>query len=216
MAEKIPMGIGNLGFSNLIFKRKFRFTFELEGICGSQKVPKHYVKVAARPNLNVDEVEVNFLNATTWIPGKAKWETMPVTYIDVATAEMASLYNWLASVYNFTDPIKLQMGSQRKDYTATGILKLWDGCGQLLETWTMEDVWPTSVNFGELDYSSSEEVTIELTLRYSNVKYKNNCPGFTITSCCSPCGGSAPSPNGNTPTGPASGNNNTNRPVAGV
>jgi hypothetical protein len=215
MAEKIPMGIGNLGFSNLIFKRKFRFTFELQDICGNQSVPKHYVKVAARPNLNVEEVEVNFLNATTWIPGKAKWETMTVTYIDVATAEMASLYNWLASVYNFTDPIQLQMGSQRKDYTATGILKLWDGCGQLLETWTMKDVWPTNVNFGELDYSSSEEVTIELTLRYSDVKYKNECPGFTITPCCSPCGGSNPPPNGNTPTGPGTGNK-TNTPVAGV
>jgi hypothetical protein len=211
MAEKIPMGIGNLGFSNLIFKRKFRFTFELQDICGSQSVPKHYVKVAARPNLNVDETEINFLNATTWIPGKARWETMSVTYIDVATAEMASLYNWLASVYNFTDPINLQMGSQRKDYTATGVLKLWDGCGQLLETWTMRDVWPTNVNFGELDYSSSDEVTIELTLRYSDVKYVNNCPGFTITPCCSPCG-STPPPNGNTPTGPGTGNN-TNRPV---
>ncbi len=189
MAEKIPMGIGRLGFQNTVFKRKFRFTFELEDICGGKKVPKHYVKVASRPNLSIEETEINFLNAKTWIPGKASWETMTVTYLDVADQEMGPLFSWLASVYNFTDPIQLEQGSQRRDYTATGIIKLWDGCGELLEIWTMKDVWPTAINFGDLDYSVSDEATIELTLRYSDVTYENICPGFNITSCCSGCPG---------------------------
>lgn len=188
MAEKIPMGIGQLGFKNLVFKRKFRYTLELFDICGSQSVPKHYVKTAGRPNLSVEETEVNFLNAKTWIPGKASWESLTVTYIDVATADVAPLFNWLASVYNFTDPINLEMGATREDYTCTAILKLWDGCGSLMETWEMKDVWPTAINFGDLDYSSSEECTIELTLRYSDVKYTNECPGFQITPCCTGCG----------------------------
>jgi len=187
MAERIPMGIGSLGFNNLIFKRKFRFTFELFDICGNQSVPKHYVKVASRPQLTIDEVEINFLNARTWLPSKAYWNTMTVTYIDVATSEAAPLYSWLASVYNFTDPIQLQMGERRGDYTATGIIKMWDGCGFLLETWELDDVWPTDVNFGDLDYAASEEVTIDLTLRYSNVKYTPECPAFPINPCCSGC-----------------------------
>ena len=115
MAERIPMGIGQLGFNNLVFKRKFRFTWELFDICGGLEVPKHFVKVASRPNLGIEETEINFLNAKTWIPGKAAWEQITVTYIDVATFEMAPLFNWLASVYNFTDPIQLEMGSQRQD-----------------------------------------------------------------------------------------------------
>jgi hypothetical protein len=200
MAEKIPMGIGQLGFKNLVFKRKFRFTFELFDICGSQSVPKHFVKVAARPNLSVEETEINFLNAKTWIPGKASWETITVTYIDVATTEIAPLFNWLASVYNFTNPITLEMGSQRQDYTATAVLKMWDGCGQLLETWTMSSVWPTAINFGDTDYASSDEATIELTLRYSEVQYVPVCNPFTIKPCCSPCGG-APA-TGITPANP--------------
>lgn len=187
MAERIPMGIGQLGFNNLIFKRKFRYTFELFDICGGQSVPRHYVKVAARPSLSIEETEVNFLNAKTWIPGKASWETITVTYIDVATAEAAPLFTWLASVYNFTDPVQLGMGSTRDDYAATAVVKLWDGCGSLLETWEMRDVWPTAVNFGDLDYSNSEEATIELTLRYSDVTYIPECPAFPINPCCTPC-----------------------------
>jgi hypothetical protein len=189
------MGIGNLGFSNLVFKRKFRFTFELQNICGTQSVPASYVKLASRPNLNIEEVEINYLNAKTWIPGKAEWEAMTVTYLDVATNDMAPLYNWLASVYNFTNPVTLEMGSQRKDYTATGILKLWDGCGQLIEIWTMQDVWPQAINFGELAYEDSAPCEIELTLRYSQVQYQPVCPAFQINPCCSPCNGAAPGVN---------------------
>lgn len=187
-----PMGIGELGFKNLIFKRKFRFTFELFPECGGKEthIPEHYVKVAARPNLNIEETELNFLNAKTWIAGKASWETITVTYIDVAINNDAvrNLFNWLVSIYNFQDPVQLQQGSRRSDYEAKGVLKMYDGCGTLLETWELKHVFPTTVNFGDLDYSSSEEATIELTLRYSDVLYTSNCPEFTPTPCCTPCG----------------------------
>jgi len=183
----MEMGIGQLGFKNLIFKRKFRFTFELEDICGGQSVPRHYVKVAARPNLSIEETEINFLNAKTWIPGKGAWETITITYIDVATSDAQPLFNWLASVYDFAHPIELHQGSSRQDYAARAIINMWDGCGGLLETWTLRDVWPTSVNFGDLDYANSEEATIELTLRYSEVEFQSICPGFTPAGCCTPC-----------------------------
>lgn len=189
MPETIPMGIGALGFKNIIFKRKFRYTFIITNICGnaSHFVPESFVRVAARPNLDIDEVEINFLNAKTWIPGKASWQTINVTYYDVATTGNKPLFDWLASVYNFTDPINLQMGSSRNDYAATGILKLWDGCGALLETWILNDLWPKSINFGDLDYASSDMCDIELTLRYSSVIYQSICPSYAIEPCCTGC-----------------------------
>ena len=189
MATQIPMGIGALGFQNRLFKKKHRFTFSLQNICGSQSVPPNYVKVASRPSLEIEEIELNYLNAKAWIPGKASWQTMTVTYIDVATSDVAPLYNWLASVYNFTDPIKLQQGSIRSDYNAVAILQMWDGCGSLIETWEMDDVWPTAIDFGDVDYASSDLCEIELTLRYSQVKYTPTCPSFTVQPCCTPCGG---------------------------
>jgi hypothetical protein len=184
MAE---MGIGRLGFQNLVFKRKFRFTFELEDICNSNVVPKHFVKLAARPNLTVSETEINFLNAKSWIPGKAEWETLSVTYMDVADSTMAPLYQWMSSVYDFTNPVQLSQGSQANDYAARGIIKLFDGCGSLMELWVLQNVWPTNINFGDLSYADSEEATIELTLRYSDVSYFNICPGFSFQSCCTSC-----------------------------
>jgi len=183
----MDMGLGKLGNSNLIIKRKFRWTFQVFGVCGGD-IPESFVKVASRPNLTVEDTEINFLNAKTWIPGKASWETITVTYYDVASLENQNLWNWLASVYNFTDPVRLQQASQRRDYAGIGSLTMYDGCGQPLEVWTLNDLWPSAINFGDLDYSSSEESTIELTLRFSNVFYKSLCPNFTPRSCCTPCG----------------------------
>jgi len=184
------MGIGLLGNANLIIKRKFRWTFEVQRSChGSQQnIPANFVKLASRPNLEIEEQELNYLNAKTWIPGKASWQTISVTYYDVASQANLNLWNWLASVYNFGNIVTLEMGSQRQDYAGVGLLIMYDGCGTPLEQWTLTDLWPTGINFGELDYASSEEATIELTLRYSNAQYQSFCPAFIPSSCCSPCG----------------------------
>ena len=192
MAQQ-QMGIGPLGFNNIIFKRKFRYTFTVQNICNKGiTMPPFYVKTSARPHLAIEETEINYLNAKIFIPGKATWETITVTYIDVVDqnniAYFKPLWDWLASVYNFTDPINLQMGSRGNDYTAQGILNEYDGCGTLLNTWTLNRLWPTDINFGEVDYASSEECTIELTLRYSDVIYTPVCPNFAIQPCCTPCG----------------------------
>jgi hypothetical protein len=188
MPEK--MGIGPLGFNNTIFKRKFRFTFEITNICGRNvSVPTSFVKLAARPSLVIEDTEFNFLHAKTWVPGRATWEAISVTYIDAINPQKPNffkpLFDWLASLYAFHRPAELYMGSTRENYSAVGILKMLDGNGTILETWTLNDMWPTAINFGSLDYSSNEETTIELNLRYSDVVYTPNCPAFTIESCCS-------------------------------
>lgn len=187
MATK-PMGIGVIGQPDIVFKRKFRWTFELVGFCGNQKnlVPEYFVTVASRPSLTIDETEINHLNAKTWIPGKGMWETMSITYLDVAHQDMQSLWSWLATVYDFTDPVNLHMG-ERPDWNATGLLNMYDGCGVLLETWQMQRIFPTAINFGELDYSSSDIATVELTLRYSDVIYRSICPNFQPVPCCHGC-----------------------------
>lgn len=184
------MGLGAIGGSNLIFKRQFRWTFTVTELCNNGKIPESFVKVASRPNLTIEDTEINFLNAKTWIPGKASWETITVTYYDVATIDNKPLWNWLASIYNFADKNgNVTQASKKKDYAGVGTLVMYDGCGTPLEQWTLSDLWPSAVNFGELDYSSSEESTIELTLRFSNVDYQSLCPNYRPVSCCNSCDG---------------------------
>jgi len=189
----INMGIGRLGGDDVIHKRKFRWTFAVERNNiggGTRRVPASFVKVAARPNIEIEEVEINFLNAKTYIPGKGTWQSITITYFDVSVlggGGNEELWSWLASVYNFTDNIGLGQSSVRRCYGGTGVITLYDGCGNDLEQWRLFDCWPQAVNFGELDYSQSEEVTIDVTLRYSNVQYTNLCGSQPQAMCCG-CG----------------------------
>lgn len=181
----MQMGIGRLGAPNLILKRKFRFTLEISTPCGY--IPRHYVKVAARPQLEIDETELNFLNAVTWVPGKGRWQPLSVSYLDVPDTEMVGLYRWIATVYDFTNPVTLTQ-SEKLSWAGVALLTMFDGCGNPLEYWLLNSVWPQSINFGSLDYADSEVATIELTLKYSEVAYASTCGFGDIAACCSGCG----------------------------
>lgn len=182
------MGINRLGDPSIIFKRKFRWTFAVKPLCGTGDIDPWFVKVASRPNLSVDETELNFLNEKMWIPGKVTYETMTVTYIDVAPKEpsSANLYKWLGAVYQFWNPNR-KMGTNVNQYGAAASLMLYDGCGKAIERWDFTDMWPQAINFGDLDMSSSDTVDIELTLRYSKFTYTALCGNVGFQECCAGC-----------------------------
>lgn len=195
----VNMGIGKLGLSEgLLFKRKFRWTFAVDNICGGAKsVPADYVKVASRPNVSFEETEINFLHGKMYIPGKATFETISVTYYDVAPVRsdtILHLYDWIGSVYDFlgqngtrANPRMSTNAEGANGYAAKGTLSMLDGGGNTLEYWELFQCWPQSVNFGDLDYSSNEESTLELTLRYQFAKWNNQCgaqPNPCISAGC--------------------------------
>ena len=186
----IQMGLGQIGNDRVLHKRKFRWTFLVKNADGAPLVPEHYVKMAARPNISIEETEINYLNGKTYIPGKGTWETITVTYYDVGVQNGTGnegLWTWLANVYDFTDPQQLNQNSIRRGYAGICECALFDGCGAALEKWVLGDSWPQSVQFGELDYASSEECTVEVTLRYSQVQYLSlsSCVGKPTPKCTS-------------------------------
>ena len=184
-----PMGLGAIGSNQgLVFKRKFRWTFRVTGICNnSYELSESFVKTAKRPNLDIEEKELHFLHGVTWIPGKAKWSELEVVYFDVNQDDTQVLYTWVSSVYNIQDPLCLNMNSKRSQYSATGWLTLFDGCGTQMETWELGHLWPKKIDFGDLDYTTSDECNITLTLRYSSVTYVSVCPTGPDTCECVGC-----------------------------
>lgn len=194
----VNMGIGRIGLSEkLFFKRKFRWVFQVDNICGNQSVPPDFVKVAARPNISFEETEINFLHAKMKIPGKASFENITVTYYDVAPVRpdtILNLYNWIGGVYDFLGPNGTRENPRMASYAegaggyaGLATLTMLDGGGAPLEAWKLFQCWPQSVNFGDLDYSSNEESTIELTLAYQFAKWTNYCGGTQPNPCYVGC-----------------------------
>jgi hypothetical protein len=186
------MGIGKLGDKNLSIKKKFRWTLTISPYCTTtnsqtSSIGPNFVKTASRPSYDIEEQELNFLNATTWIAGKLKWQSITVNYIDAGARDLQSLYQWVGQNAQLTNNENFHQGTTFSDYAADAFLVLYDGCGRAMEQWRLFNVWPQAVNFGELDYGSSEEVSIEMTLRYDQVCYQGYCPTVDINPCCNPC-----------------------------
>jgi len=193
---KKPMGLGKLRDPKIRFKRKFRWTLEIRYCAKTNtEVAKEFCKTASRPNIQIDETEINYLNGKMFIPGKATIETITVSFYDIAgsaasgNVNNSSILGWVSSVYNIFDPINLEMGQAPEQYEGAGRLTLYDGCGYPLEGWIMAGMWPTNVNFGELDMSDSAECTVELTVRYRDILYRSFCPKLSkAPRCeCTPC-----------------------------
>jgi hypothetical protein len=185
------MGLGALGLAQTQFKRKFRWTLSITPKCSSYNsglIGPNFVKMAARPNYDIEETELNFLNAKTWIAGKLTWQSITTTFIDANAQEIKGLYEWIGMNAQLNNSSTFFQGTSFQDYAATAELIMYSGCGQPMEIWQLDNVWPQAVNFGELDYTSSEEATIELTLRYDKVSYTGFCPTPVFNPCCTPCG----------------------------
>ena len=206
-AEKRSMGIGPLMDPGVYIKRKYRWTLGVDftgSTCPNlDYIPEHYVKSANRPNLEIEELELNFLNQKFWIPGKGAWQTLSVTYYDIAVLDigLTNLWTWIDSIYQVMDDKTKSRGGSGKatldryqasrpsDYIGDTMITMYDGCGVWIENWDLRDSWPQGINWGELDYSSNDEANIEVTLRFSDVTLAFNpmCSTPPDPGCCSAC-----------------------------
>jgi hypothetical protein len=190
----ISMGIGLLGGAGATFKRKFRWTFALNGTRVGD-IPSMFVKKTARPKVTGDETRINFLNGTTFIPNKYVPDDLNVTFYDLgyntgvggsdggdaAKRGIANLYGFISTLYDLANPSRMAMGGNPAGYAAqAGVLTMLDGCGNPIEIFTYNYPWPKSIDFGELDYGSNDECEINMTMRYQSFSYQ------AVGSCVTP------------------------------
>jgi hypothetical protein len=173
------MGIGTFLPNSAIIKRRYRWTLQFESgtVLGGNApaIKPIFVQIAARPNLTIEETEINFLNEKDYIPAKPTWDPMNVTILDFTKrggngADQAIL-DWIRLCYQFGNPsssgeMSDPVGYARRD----ALLLLYNGVGEILEKWTIFGCWVQSSNWGDLDYSSTENATIELTVRFQNAE----------------------------------------------
>ena len=144
-------------------KRRNRWLFKIQNVSadGVSSLPP---SKSARPSVSFKEIEVQHLNETVYFPGKPEWKPVTLTLYDLKK-NLHPVFEWLSEVYDPKTSSEYNPSCDGfKKPQAT--LELYDGCGEVIETWVFESVWPQSIEFGDLDMSSSELVTCDLTLRY--------------------------------------------------
>jgi hypothetical protein len=162
------MGLGKVGASDTCFKRKYRFLFRINDISGdtSDGVNALPPLKSARPSLSFKEMEAQHLNETIFYPSKPEWKPVNLVLYDIK-GSTNPVWKWITKAY---DP-SLDNGGW-KPSVSSGFkigrcsLEMYDGCGSVIEKWVFEGAWCQNIDFGDLDMSSSEVSTIDLTLRY--------------------------------------------------
>jgi hypothetical protein len=189
------MGLFNIG--SACFKRKYRWMFFIEDVCGTSSDGSYGVNVlppskGSRPNISFKEIEANHVSETVYFPGRPDWKPISLTLYDFTIQGTNRVFEWLKLYYNVNDrvaEISPSVGSFLSPVISAGSnslmkatalkipqasLILYDGCGNKIERWVFENVWPQSAEFGELDMQSSEVVTVDVTLRYDRAYVETN------------------------------------------
>jgi hypothetical protein len=141
-------------------KKKNRFIFRFPTPLGIQE---WFVASGSRPSITIEEVEIPFLNTSTYVAGRFNWETIDVTFRDpIGPSATQALMEW---VRLHAESVTGRMGyaaGYKKDIE----LELLDPTGVVIEKWILQGTFLTNVNFNDLDYSSSDIVDINATLRF--------------------------------------------------
>lgn len=167
------MGLGIL--KDAFFKRKFRWLFYVNGVNNDQIIGDGFNALppskASRPNISFKSAQFEHLNETISFPVKPEWKPINITLFDIKCKLNPIWDNWLNLIYrpkedknNYSYPIN--QGAQNKSFKRDASLKLFDGCGKMIESWIFESAYPEDINFDELNMDENGIVNINLTLKY--------------------------------------------------
>ncbi len=119
---------------------------------------------AARPNVKFQEAEFHHNQEVSRLAGKQEWEPINLVWYDAEQNPDISrgVYYWLETVVN----MQSMRVAHPSLYKRTASLLMLDGVGQTNERWTLVGTWPSIINWKELDYTSNELQTIEVTVRF--------------------------------------------------
>ena len=146
---------------------------------------------SARPQVNFKDMEAQHLSETIFFPGKAEWKPVQLTVYDFPLQNGHPVFEWMRRMYRpepaaetgpnsvwnpvLTGPTDtlgggvFGSGNLKRKVT----LKLFDGCGKVIERWVYEHAYPQDINFGDLDMGSSEVLVADITLRYDRAYWEN-------------------------------------------
>lgn len=175
-------------FPAICFKKKNRWKFQIKDISGDgvNSLPPFR---GGRPSMSFKEMIAEHLNETIYFPSKPDWKPITLTLYDIVKTGENPIFTWLRRAY---DPKECSLWKPSLQATSTGpiagslkcaeaYLVLYDGCGEIIEKWVFEHIWPQAVEFAEGDMSQSEVVTCDVTLRYDRAYIAEPASPMSIT-----------------------------------
>lgn len=152
-------------------KYRFRVIFENLGVSTPRSELTKQVMDFTRPNLSFQPIDIPIYNSTLKLAGKHEWQDVTCTLRDDAGGEVAKLIGeQLQKQLDFVEQASAASGIDYKFISRCEILDGGNGASTptVLETWELYGCYLSAVDYGNLDYSANDPVTMALTIRYDN------------------------------------------------
>jgi len=140
-------------------KRKNRFVLEFPTELG---IESYLVQTSGKPKLDINATEIPYMNTSTWVAGRYKWNTIDISFIDVigpSTTQKAM--EWVRlEAESATGRMGYAIG-----YKKNLVLKALDPVGVEVEKWTLIGCTIINVDFGDYDYNADDLSTVKITIQ---------------------------------------------------
>jgi len=152
-------------------KYRFRVMFENFGVATPRTELTKQVIDFTRPSVSFEEITIDIYNSKLYLAGKHTWEMVTVNLRDDASGNVTKLVGQqLQKQLDFMEQASAASGIDYKFVTKVEMLDGGNGVAQpvVLETWELYGCYLQNVNYGDLNYGSSEVVTISMSIRFDN------------------------------------------------
>lgn len=159
----------------------FRFVIDMsELVDGTSVSSGEFIELACDtaglPTVSNDPIELDYGNSNVKVAGKATVDDVSVAVKDFIEPNIEGiLWKWRCKVYN---PATGKVGWAKNYKKAAKIIEYGPN-GECKREWVLDGVWPTSLDLGDLDYSSGDKKQITMNLSVDNAYLETTSPFAT-------------------------------------
>lgn len=126
-------------------------------------IQEWWLQSASRPSITQNDVEIPFLNTSTWVVGRFIWEAISVTFRDpIGPSASQALMEWVRLQSESITGRQGYAAGYKKDVE----LEMLDPSGVVIEKWVLQDTMLTNVSFGDLSMEDDSLAQINADLRF--------------------------------------------------
>jgi len=157
-------------------KRKFRWYLQFGTPNGTGDSPLQLAaKKIDKPKFEISTTPHKFINHTFFFPGRLEWKPITATFADIGGPD-SDIANILFSKieeagYKIPNRGRDCRASITKNKSVIAFGSVFtivqtDGEGNDVEKWQLQNPWISTIEFGDLDYTSEDLIEITMTIVY--------------------------------------------------
>lgn len=141
-------------------KRKNRWIFRFPSSLGIQE---WWLVSGARPSITQNEVEIPFLNTSTWVIGRFTWDPITLVIRDtIGPSAAQAVMEWVRLHSESVTGRQGYAAGYKKDVE----IEMLDPTGVVVEKWVLQGTMATNVGFGDLAMDDDSLADISIDLRF--------------------------------------------------